>query len=263
MAMTPEQKARKAARERERYAKARSAGFTPDEARSIQKALRNQPELLQEPSEQLLDLVGDVRGLADSLTDFVDGLFNFDTKKKRPAKGRTSGQGKRSLPNPAGGTRKRGRTSGSRDTFADFVARNPDKKGNQLIREWRAKGGKVGNERGKDIIRQTRQAPKQFTKRTRLRYLSPAEVQKDFYKRYQIPNRYIYLVRYEVEREDQADTYDDYLHIKSDTPLNMREIREATEQAWEDGLDSASEKYKAVSIVPGSIQLIYAIDQNK
>ncbi len=260
MAMTPEQKARKAARERERYAKARNAGFTPDEARSIQKAIKNQPELLQEPSEQLLDLVGDVRGLADKLGDFVDGLFNFADKKERPAKGRTSPEPKqkgRTSPPPA---KKRGRPV---DTFEKFVARNPDKKGNELIREWRAKGGKVGNERGKDIIRETRQAPKQFTKRTRLRHLSPKEVQEDFHKRYHIPNRYIYLVRYEVEREDQADTYDDYLHIKSDTPLNMREIREATEQAWEDGLDSPSEKYKAVSIVAGSIQLIYAVDQHK
>lgn len=234
----------KAEKERARYKKAREAGFSPDEARSIQKTIKKQPELLQGASETMLDLVSGMRGLAELLTP---------EPKKR---GRTSRKGT---------PEKKGRTSRHKDysDFESFIMENPNKSANQLIKEWRSLGNTVGTQRGKDLVRETKGLKKHAQKVTRFSYKSPEEISSRFRKTYHVKKRYVYLVKFEVESSDLADAYPDYLHITSNRMLDLREVKEATLQAWEDGTDSRDAKYKGLRIIEESIEVLYAVDMNK
>lgn len=250
---TPEQKAAAkaahAARERERYALAKKAGLSRDEARSLKKAIDQLPDVLQDPTEGILDLIGGVRGLAKSIFKFGVDL----TAGQLPTIGHEEAP-----PEPTG--KKKTRPRKDQSSFLDFLSHNPDLSANQAIKKFRSQGGKIGNETGKDLFREQRGNVKQVIRKTRFRYYSNDE--KPLFgsaDRKLIKDRYMYLVQYELEMEEGTDRTD-WQYIASNEPLTLREIKEATLQQWEDGVDSGSEKYKAIRIIPESIELIHAVD---
>jgi len=248
---TPEQKAASkaahAAHERERYALSKKAGLSRKEARSIQKAIDKMPDVLQEPTETMLDLIGGVRGIADALFKFgksvtIDPLESIGMPDLTPT------------------PEKKGRPKKEHNDFLDFLQGNPDLNSTNAIKKFREGGGKIGRERGGELFREARGKEKMKTKTSRFRYYSNED--KPLFgsaDRKLIKDRYMYLVQYELEMEEGTDRTD-WQYITSDEPLSMREIKDATFQQWEDGVDSGSEKYKAIRIIRGSIELIHAVD---
>lgn len=247
--LTPEQKERKRQRERERYHAARRAGFSPDQARSIKRTIQQMPEIVQEPSEALLELAARVRGLADMLEGLTQDVPRSGQKRS--------------------GKRKSGRTSaGSDDAYRAFVERmeveQPGLSAKELRRRYRAQGGKIGNEKALEIVRDVRGNRKQETRITRWRYYSNREkpVFGDADKRL-IKDRYMYLMKFETVREDAADTFEDYVYVASNRELTLKELREHVMDIWADGFLAEKEKYTAVKIIPESIALVYAVDTKK
>lgn len=241
---TPEQKAAQkaahAARERERYALAKKAGLSRTEARSLKKSIDQLPDILKDPSEGILDLIGGVRGLADSLFKFGKEI--------------TTGQ----LPEIA--PEKPSRKTKDYSSFLDFLAGNPGLSANKAIKKFRSQGGKVGNETGKELFREQRGKAKQIFRKTRFKYVSNEE-KPVFGDKKLIKDRYMYLMQYEMQMEEGTDRTD-WMYIASPDELTLRELKEAVLQQWQDWKDGngGNERYKSIRIIPQSIELIHAID---
>lgn len=160
-------------------------------------------------------------------------------------------------------------------SFKRFVKNNPDLSANDLLKKYRSKTYKgvkktIGNEKGKDLVRDIRGLEKNIEKITRIKYwgLDDYPIGDQIRKRY-IKNRYIYLMRYEVEAmsiedgEEAADSFIDYLHIAVNRKLTMIELSDETRVAFQKGQKFGEEKYNFLRILPGSIVMLYAVDTKK
>lgn len=249
--LSPEQRDRKNARDRERYHLARDAGFSPDDARSIKKAIDKQPEILQAPSEALLKMMSNVNGLGDALIQFAKGLGDEPKKRGTSRAPRTIVKEKKTRRKPA-------RVVSNEAAFSEFVKARPHLSANKILDEWRKQSGKpIGNVRGKEIIRQQRGTQKRENKITRFRHVSNDE--KGWIQNL-TKDRYMYLVRYEVETLEEEEPFDQYAYVTSDTPLTLREIKKLAAEQFDRAKDENIEKYTVQQMVPGSIVLIKAID---
>jgi hypothetical protein len=242
-------------RRRERYAERKEAGLSRSQQRSLSKAIQQEPTLIEK-------LVGKVasrifpKGERDSFFS-----LNPDANKAAPK------------------TKEVKQVGTTRESFADFVRRNPDKSANTLLKEYRKEtGSSIGNERGKAIIREVREKPKETEKVTRIKYRAWDDVPGGATRRHYIKGaKFFYIVKYQVKREGYAQPSTEYMTLTSNEKLSVAAVREKVmEHIGEQELhgnagrkltDTQSDhpgefKYQIIDIVDGSIEVLYAVDMS-
>lgn len=152
------------------------------------------------------------------------------------------------------------------ESFESFAAERGHLSANKIVKEYRAAGGKISNERAKEVIRNTYRVPRQDKKSTRIKYLKASDTnwkvggKKIKHKNYHISG-YSYIVKYRAIRTGMVESETDYVTITSDTKLSAATVRDKVSEMM-DELRKKKAKYKLESIEEGSIQIMYAIDNS-
>lgn len=143
--------------------------------------------------------------------------------------------------------------------FESFVIQHPEYTSARKAKEAYRKqtGRSITNAEGDRIFRNQRESQKRYDKARFPRYTfdnAPFRI-KPPYK-----DRYYYVVRYEVERETQPDSYTQYLTLTSPVPLGPYDIVRHTYEYFKEAAERGFERYKALRIVPDSVVILYEID---
>lgn len=238
--LTPEQRERKNRRQRERYQALRQAGLSPTQARKPADAVKEKPGLFKKASKI-------VKGLAERV-----GLVDSTPKKGEPTKRKTR---KQSVKKKA-----------ARRDYSDFIKfakAHLHLSANAIIKAYAATGGKITKQKAYEIIRDLKGKPRDLTKVHTIKYQSnnkyrlyPKEIRKVYLK-----ERYMYLMRFDVERLGYLEYDTEYVTIASPGKLDFETLVNETINMWEEAQAGAvKEKYQALRIIPESIGLIRAID---
>ena len=248
--LTDKQREAKNKKARERYAQRRAAGLSPKQAKSIKKTVIEQPELLKVG----LDLT---ERMLKSLENLVDNMVTPDKPKKTRKTGASKKKGK-SKP-PVYGVSYRPKERRKTDDFAEFVTYYPNANASQVIKFYREETGKsISNDKAYRIVREVREAGKQYEKvRFKMYGLEDNPSKKKYLKQL---GRFVYVVKYEVEVEGAPEPFDQYIHIVSDKELTPSQIVTKTIESFQKGQEFGRERYIAKRIDPNSIMILWGID---
>jgi hypothetical protein len=247
MAMSKDERNRK---RRETYQAKINAGLTRSQARSTGKAVKENPDLAS-------GLVGLFRGIAKIADDAAQGIADtltggakqLTTPTKTPKKRKTVTSKKTGKQIP---------------TFENFVkkqkAKNPKASARQLKKKYREKGGTISNEKGNNVVSEVVEG---FTYYGRSRnplkykYLGGGK-----------GARYMYLVRYGLEKEGFAELETHYITLSSNEKLDADEIKYHVEAELAELVDNKAknnkrELYAVKGLNLDSIKVEYAIDMRK
>lgn len=226
------QRERKNAKAREKYKRLRELGYTPEEARSVKKALvRKKPTVVEKTAE----VIPEVAKLVEQL-----GTTVF----KKP-------------PRP----KKKTREERNRDeAFKRLVRKHPELTPRSLAKLFRDKGRTISNEKATTLTRKVRGLAKQEKKVTRVKYLTFDEAPDN---RFYLKDRYAYVMKFDVYRDDHPEPLEDYLTIMSGRKLNKKERKQRTLEAYDLGHLHRDNRYMGRYIDEDTIQLVYAVDMHK
>lgn len=254
--LTEAQRLAKNAQARERTRLAKEAGFTREEYRSIQKTIKNAPELLKEPTRALYEFVGFVNKA-------VDWVISDEEPKpiEKPKKAPTKRKNKVVTPGirnePKKGVKKLPYDQ-SIDLLVYITRNNPDWSISKIIRETRAGGGKLKTREATDIIHELRGTER------KIKYYTPEERKPFGGQKMLIKDRYMYLMAFDVEL-DNGTTNQDFVYIAVPVKKTRAELADMVLDYWEDVQGTTDvrkiEKYVNVNLIPESIFLVFAVDR--
>lgn len=266
MAQSKEERNRK---RREQYKAGKEKGLKRNQLRSIKKAITEDESIAEKAA-------GIFSGLVKAITEGLDNLANDTLQNgeigKPPSRGKISSS--KGFPSGKGGGKGKGGGGGGKppkgpgksqkdfERYAKRVSKqHPELSANDILKRYRKNTGKsIGNQKAKDIIRDVKHQEKRKEKVTRFKYYGNGK--NPDAKKY-IKDRYIYKVKYRVERDGFIEPSTEYATIAVSRKLSKREVVDATYQMFDEAQTQGKEKYRMLEIVDGSVEILYAIDTEK
>jgi len=241
---------RKRQRERARYNKARKAGFSPKEAKSIKKTLAERPELVQD----IESISNTVAGEIENLSDLIGSLFaDKPTKKKKKPQVKFKSK-KKPL------TERQRQLNKEAGSFKRFLHRNPNLSQREALAKFRQMGHTMGTQRGSDIYREYLGKGKNENKRTRFpTYTLDKNPAGAFY----LKARYMYMMGYTVLVSGTGEWEERFMTIASDKRLTKQERANQVLRAYDQGELDQNEYYAAIYIDEDSIYTQFMVDTHK
>lgn len=246
---------RKREKDRRRYQAAREAGFTPKEAKSIAKSLRDKPELIGDIETVSPYIAKSIENLSELMDAFTDGLFEPEkkTRKKKPDI-KIRKPGKKPL------TDRQRQLNKEAGAFKRFLNRNPDLTQREALERFRKMGHTMSSERGAAIFREKRGLTKQEDKSTRFpSYPLDKNPSGNMY----FQGRYMYMMAYTVLVSGTGDFEERYMTVASDEKLNKKERAQRVLDAYDQGELDQNEYYAAIYVDEDSIRTLYVVDTSK
>lgn len=257
------------AKRRARDAELKSKGLSRNERRSVQKAVNKNPSLFDAIGGLVRGIVQGVDDAAQQVADTLTGGAKQLTKETTKA------------PKKSNYVRKtvESKKTGKRiPTFDNFVKqqkkKNPKVSANKLIKDYREKGGEIGNEKAKETVREVTGTPRNRAKRTIMKYHGKTKNPLGYkYIKEGKKSRYMYLVRYGLEVEGMVELETNYITLSSGVKLSEEEIVESVilelaeleRKGFEKGGRNKDKKeyYVVKGLNVDSIHIEYAIDMEK
>lgn len=238
----------KAAKERERYQAARRAGFSSKEAKSLKKALKDRPELVQD----IVLVSPTVAKGIENLTELTASLA-APKKRKKPLQVKFK-EKKKPLTEHQ---KKLNREAGA---FKRFLNRNPHLSQREAVNTWRKMGHRISAARAADIYREKKGLPKQQEKATRFPTYgldtNPNAIA--YFK-----TRFNYIMEYTVLVSGTGQDETRTMTIASDTRMTKAERVKAVLDAYDQGELDQNEYYAAIYIYEESIRTLYMVDTHR
>lgn len=274
--LTDEQRKKKNLKQSQTYGKARKAGFTREQARAIEKTFRDTPDLLKEPTNEIIDLVGGINKFVKWVVSAVEPEDKTPKESKKKPKKKPTKEATKNDPfiESLKGLSKFLLPDGKKiiPSFDIFASQYPDLSARKVMEKYKNLGGKIGSQKGNATIRDIRGLELNKNKITRFKEDREDEyyydendnvIDYDFSK----PNknftkhkeRYMYLLGYDVE-DKNGIVFRRYIHIPSNDVLSIDELTDEVSDYWEAELDAGDEKYTEVDFVEDSVYLVQAYD---
>lgn len=147
-------------------------------------------------------------------------------------------------------------------TFEEFARNNANKSKAKIIQSFREIGGKIGNQKARNIINRVRNEAREPRREERpiSRDLIPISTRRRFNRTGK--KRYAYIIKYNVELAEFLEPDTRYATIYSNERLTYEDaVTIFFETMWD--IAEHDEKYTVEAIDPDSVVVLYGIDTFK